>query len=458
MPHPTAGDVRLANLEAVLFPVVPLLNEFHDAFGTPFVPAIASTILASITALQLMENIHGVVLAIVNLHLKSEIGGTVPPATLHDIAKFTDTLHKIHLFIEGQQDGNTFKRFLRQAEMKTLLRDCNTGLEQALEAFKIGAGAVLVDLAEIQQTTERMHKEILELISTLSDGTTSDRRSWVQAEWEKTSLARAALHHPEVIAKYDRRFFVAGDSATDNIELAALIASHLGLKPGKNVIKPVIRFLSSGPSSLLILDNLETSWEPTESRTGIEEFLSLITDIPNLALILLSLELQLDNPDVAETIPSILSFHAFSRLTGISESGCAVLMDRISALLPQLGDYTLMAHFTIEIFRGQNTYPIVDPELLIDRTIKHFKNLTDPALESNFYLAVGLYQWICNRDKKDAVNFADKALGLAKSCGDTNLQSRILIFLSEVLWFSGDYHVGRLRAGEAQQFAQMGGN
>ncbi|KAJ7181484.1 hypothetical protein C8R43DRAFT_1101338 [Mycena crocata] len=281
-----------------------------------------------------MENIHGLLFAIVNLYLKSEIGGTVPPATLHDIAKFTDTLHKIHLFIEGQQDGNTFKRFLRQAEMKTLLRDCNTGLEQALEAFKIGAGAVLVDLAEIQETTERMHKEILELISTLSDGTTSDGGSWTyqmltgsqtssnsfsmlpakpkifygrESELAnivkillqdsaripilgaggmgKTSLARAALHHPEVVAKYDRRFFVPGDSATDGIELAALIAAHLGLKPGKNVIKPVIQFLSSGPSSLLILDNLETSWEPTESRNGIEEFLSLLGDTRSLALI-----------------------------------------------------------------------------------------------------------------------------------------------------------------------------
>jgi hypothetical protein len=39
-----------------------------------------------------------------------------------------------------------------------------------------------------------------------------------------------------------------------------------------------------GPRSLLILDNLETVWEPQESRADIEEFLSLITDVEHLAL------------------------------------------------------------------------------------------------------------------------------------------------------------------------------
>ncbi|KAJ7908200.1 hypothetical protein B0H13DRAFT_1575152, partial [Mycena leptocephala] len=39
-------------------------------------------------------------------------------------------------------------------------------------------------------------------------------------------------------------------------------------------------------SCLLVLDNLETPWEPIQSRPGVEGLLSLLTDIPHLALII----------------------------------------------------------------------------------------------------------------------------------------------------------------------------
>ncbi|KAJ7926163.1 hypothetical protein B0H13DRAFT_1582022, partial [Mycena leptocephala] len=102
----------------------------------------------------------------------------------------------------------------------------------------------------------------------------------------KTSLAKAALHHPDVAAKYEYRYFVPCDSATTCIEVAAIIGAHLGLKPGKDLTKPVVRHLSEKPPLLLILDNLETTWEPIESRGGVEELLSLLTDLPHLALII----------------------------------------------------------------------------------------------------------------------------------------------------------------------------
>jgi hypothetical protein len=52
----------------------------------------------------------------------------------------------------------------------------------------------------------------------------------------KTSLARAVVHHTEVTARYDQhRYFVACDSASTTVELAALIGAHLGLKPGNDL-------------------------------------------------------------------------------------------------------------------------------------------------------------------------------------------------------------------------------
>jgi hypothetical protein len=102
----------------------------------------------------------------------------------------------------------------------------------------------------------------------------------------KTSLARAAIHHSEIARRYEQQhFFVACDSAATQVELTALIGTHLGLKPGKDLTRPVIQHFSSSPHSLLILDNLETLWEPTESRANIEEFLSLLTSMDHLALV-----------------------------------------------------------------------------------------------------------------------------------------------------------------------------
>jgi hypothetical protein len=102
----------------------------------------------------------------------------------------------------------------------------------------------------------------------------------------KTSLARATLHHPKIVCLYDQhRFFVVCDIVKTSAELVNLIGSHVGLKPGKDLTRSVIHHFSNGEPSLLILDNLETLWEQAKSRSDLEEFLSLLTDLPNLALI-----------------------------------------------------------------------------------------------------------------------------------------------------------------------------
>ncbi|KAJ7841951.1 P-loop containing nucleoside triphosphate hydrolase protein, partial [Mycena leptocephala] len=103
----------------------------------------------------------------------------------------------------------------------------------------------------------------------------------------KTSLARAVLHHTEITQRYNQqRFFVACDSAATQVELAALIGAHVGLKPGKDLTHPVTQYFASTSDSLLILDNLETLWEPAESQGKIEEFLSLLTGVDHLALLI----------------------------------------------------------------------------------------------------------------------------------------------------------------------------
>ena len=101
----------------------------------------------------------------------------------------------------------------------------------------------------------------------------------------KTSLARAVLHHPNTLTKFEQRFFVSAEPATTSIELAALIGLHIGLDPGQDLTKAVVQYFAKNSSSLLILDNLETVWEPIQSRSAVEEFLSLLSDVQQLGLI-----------------------------------------------------------------------------------------------------------------------------------------------------------------------------
>jgi hypothetical protein len=102
----------------------------------------------------------------------------------------------------------------------------------------------------------------------------------------QTSLARAVIHHTKIVSKYGQyQHFVACDSATNKVELAVLVGAHLGLKPGKNITQTAINHFASSTPGLLILYNLETVWEPTQLRDEIEEFLSLLTDVNHLALV-----------------------------------------------------------------------------------------------------------------------------------------------------------------------------
>ncbi|KAJ7113031.1 hypothetical protein C8R44DRAFT_741372 [Mycena epipterygia] len=327
MPHqPTITALRLENIIACLKPAVTVLGEIHDSFGTPFVQAIVNTTLSLITVVQ------------------SKPDGNMAPDTLQHIGKFTETLQKIHVFGEAQQEGNKIKSFFRQGEMKTLLKDCQMGLQQAVEVFKIDTGLKTFDnITEMERKMEGMLKDLLELISTLSDGTITDSSTSGHLSEKqiyqmvnnssrnssnslsmlpskpkifhgrdtelinivkilsqdsgriailggggmgKTSLARAVLHHPDIGLRYEYCFFVACDSAATGIEIAALIGPQIGLKPGKDLRKSVVQHFGRTSSCLLVLDNLETAWEPRESHGGVEEFLSLLTDLSHLALMI----------------------------------------------------------------------------------------------------------------------------------------------------------------------------
>ncbi|KAJ7818243.1 P-loop containing nucleoside triphosphate hydrolase protein, partial [Mycena olivaceomarginata] len=315
-------------------------------FDTPFLQAILNTtqsLLDHIQAVkqnkdscvQLMEQTYALINAIIVVH-GSATSGVLPPTILENIGKFTETLHKIHTFVEAQRTGNKIKKFLRQGELSMLFRDCQSGLKQGLDFFQIGGANIMTDLSKMRQEAEQRNQEVLRMIGELSDTTSSDGLSMTSRVYSgshnsstsismlpsepkifhgrdselsdilllfnqgtpriailgsggmgKTSLARAVIHHAQIKTRYQQHcFFVACDSASSTVELAALIGVNIGLKPGRDLSQAVVQHFSSSPSSLLVLDNLETLWEPMECRSDIEEFLSLLTDIEHLALMI----------------------------------------------------------------------------------------------------------------------------------------------------------------------------
>ncbi|KAJ6514669.1 hypothetical protein DFH09DRAFT_1288035 [Mycena vulgaris] len=346
-PQPVSTEIRFNNILKCFTTAVDTLGVLANTFKTPFLEPISNTAKSLLTAVQtvkqnrsdctqLLEQTYGLLCAIVSLYMKLETGLDLTLSMLNDLGKFTDTLYKIHTFVEAQQDKSKIRHFFRQGEMSKLLKDCNMSLQETLDLFKVHNLNFLHEIGHMEKFAEDRHQEVLELIDALSDGTSSDTGSLTnrvlsssynsstsismlpsepkifhgrEAELAdilelfmqetpriailgaggmgKTSLSRAVLHHPTVTGKYGQhRSFVACDTASTKDELVTLIGAHLGLKPKKDLVKVILHYFTTNPAYLLILDNLETLWEPMEIRRDIEEFLSLLTDVKHLGLII----------------------------------------------------------------------------------------------------------------------------------------------------------------------------
>ncbi|KAJ7500087.1 hypothetical protein FB451DRAFT_1207445 [Mycena latifolia] len=321
------------------------LRDVSSSSHVPFLQAISGVSFAIFSLvqsfkaqkqeyLQLVEQIHDLLWVVIDLSVSSEATLLLPSSVLHTVGNFAQTLQKIHSFLEGQLAMGTLKRLLRTGNTQNL-EECKAGLRAALEGFALYSSmAATAGLAKAQIDEDAQHKELLALVAALSTSTVSfsdvssiagGRSVFTDSSNSllsflpptpkifhgrdgelqeivamllqesprvailgsggigKTSLATAVIHHSLIADKFEQRYFVACEAAVTHIDLVHAVASHVQTEPVQNL---VVRSLATGPPTLLVLDNLETAWEPISSRARVEELLSLLTDIPHLALLI----------------------------------------------------------------------------------------------------------------------------------------------------------------------------
>ncbi|KAJ6591301.1 hypothetical protein DFH09DRAFT_1420450 [Mycena vulgaris] len=315
-----------------------LLRTVSEAVNAPYLRPIAgAAVLLMDTVmvvrknkeecLRMAEQVGVIIMALANICNNAE--GELTSSILSYISTFSDTLQQVLAFARRQVDKSLIKRVVRHLEDSSLLSECQSALDRAVELFKLQCEVITISsLAQFQAESSRKNSELRTLLmATESSSTLSTLHSRLSdisllpgspqifrgrdTELQhivsdllhevasriailgtggvgKSSLSLAALYHPDVAAKFrSERHFISCESAQSAEDIAAALSNHFILEEGGDITKAVLQYLSGreGPC-VIVLDNLETPWEYPGGRSAVEDFLSHLSAINAVHLVI----------------------------------------------------------------------------------------------------------------------------------------------------------------------------
>ncbi|KAJ7104902.1 hypothetical protein C8R44DRAFT_987793 [Mycena epipterygia] len=311
-----------------------LLKDIGNASNQPYLQAVASLSLLIFEMVQrvkdnekacvkMAEQSYELVCALINICRDSE--AELASAMVRSITQFSETLEKILTFVRSQVKGGFWWRVFRSMEDADLIAECNAGLKHALDVFGVQSGIIAaMTMAEMQGSRKRARTsdwndssdlrafpmlpaspkifygrddEVTHIVNTIIESNPA-RIAICGAEGVgKTAVALAIIHNPPISKMFGvHRYFIECNGARSASQVATAIASqvataiatHMGLESTEK--RAVIRYLSAIATEetpvLLVLDDLDRAWKPHESRSAVEDFLSLLADLPHVILVI----------------------------------------------------------------------------------------------------------------------------------------------------------------------------
>lgn len=147
----------------------------------------------------------------------------------------------------------------------------------------------IVHLPSIPKIFHGREHEVTKIVTSLSDSASARIAILGPQGVGKSSLARVVLHHPSVASTYlIRRLLVDAREAENEVDLLRALAEGLKIswEPVHDVHQRIMAVLGDQTlRTLLILDNIDTSWTGASTRPDIENLLTMFASAPNLSMV-----------------------------------------------------------------------------------------------------------------------------------------------------------------------------
>ncbi|KAJ6505424.1 hypothetical protein C8R45DRAFT_1181815, partial [Mycena sanguinolenta] len=302
-----------------------MLQDIPSSKNVPFLSVVSQVTMQIIPMVQairanrdrcirMTDEVHQVLCILTSLCFGS--GSIKTPKFLDDVGRLAQNLQKFHGCLRSQQELGKIRRLFKQPEITAQLEACEAELQGLLELFKLQSeflellasqsitqGSETGSVAGSYSQTNSSISGAFSLVPAAAQifhGRESELKETVAALIQgmarvaimgpggmgKTTLALAALHHEDVEQRYPYQHFISCESATGAAGLISTVGLYLGLEQSSQLSRAIVEYFQDLGPAILVLDNMETPWEPLSTRTKVEEFLSLLADVSHLALLI----------------------------------------------------------------------------------------------------------------------------------------------------------------------------